>query len=86
MFTGHKKVQTMILEAVASDDLWIWHAFFGVPGSLNDINVLKQSYLFSELANGLSTDVEYKVGDVMHRMGYYLVDGIYPKWRTLIQG
>ena len=85
MFTGHKKIPTMILEAVASDDLWVWHAFFGVPGSLNDINVLRQSYLFSQLSNGLSTDVEYKVGDSVHKMGYYLVDGIYPKWRTLIQ-
>nr|GEU36634.1 hypothetical protein [Tanacetum cinerariifolium] len=27
------------LEAVASQDLWIWHAFFGVAGSNNDINL-----------------------------------------------
>ena len=86
MFTGHKKVPSMILEAVATDDLWVWHAFFGVPGSLNDINVLKQSYLFTELANGLSTDVSYKVGNIEHKTGYDLVDGIYPKLRTLMQG
>ena len=24
-----------------SFDLWIWHAFFGLPGSNNDINVLE---------------------------------------------
>ena len=76
MFTGHKKVPSMILKAVATDDLWVWHAFFGVPGSLNDINVLKQSYLFTELANGLSTYVSYKVGNIEHKTGYYLVDGI----------
>ena len=40
MSRGHKKVPTIILEAVASKDLWIWHAFFGMPGSHNDINVL----------------------------------------------
>nr|GEX34528.1 hypothetical protein [Tanacetum cinerariifolium] len=28
----------ILLEAVASQDLWIWHAFFGVVGSNNDIN------------------------------------------------
>jgi len=39
-YAGHKDGPTMILEAVASQDLWIWHAFFGLPGSLNDINVL----------------------------------------------
>src|SRR5438270_623559 len=24
-------------------DLWIWHAFFGMPGSCNDINILDRS-------------------------------------------
>ena len=40
------KVPTIILEAIASYDLWIWHAFFGLPGSLNDINVLDRSPVF----------------------------------------
>jgi hypothetical protein len=40
MYTGHCREPTIILEAVASQDLWIWHAFFGMPGSLNDINAL----------------------------------------------
>ena len=33
----------IVLEAVASEDTWIWHAFFGLPGTLNDINVLNRS-------------------------------------------
>ena len=45
-YTGHKDGPTMILEAVASQDLWIWHAFFGLPGSLNNVNVLRRSPLF----------------------------------------
>jgi hypothetical protein len=45
-YTRHKDGPTMILEAVASQDLWIWHAFFGLPGSLDDINVLNRSSLF----------------------------------------
>jgi hypothetical protein len=49
MFTrGDQKVPTIILEVVASHDLWIWHAFFGVAGSNNDINVLNKSTLFIE--------------------------------------
>ncbi|XP_021745650.1 uncharacterized protein LOC110711546 [Chenopodium quinoa] len=40
MYQGRSKTTTIILEAVASQHLWIWHAFFGTPGSLNDINVL----------------------------------------------
>ncbi len=37
MYQGHVHEPTIILEVVASKDLWIWHAFFGLPGSHNDI-------------------------------------------------
>jgi hypothetical protein len=36
-FTGHCHDPTIILEAVTSHDLWIWHTCFGMPGSCNDI-------------------------------------------------
>nr|GEW99507.1 hypothetical protein [Tanacetum cinerariifolium] len=39
----------ILIEAVASQDLWICHAFFGVAGLNNDINVLYQSPLFNDL-------------------------------------
>ncbi|XP_027076867.1 uncharacterized protein [Coffea arabica] len=32
---------TIMLEAIAAADLWIWHAFFGIAGSNNDINYNK---------------------------------------------
>lgn len=44
----------MILEAVASHDLRIWHAYFGVAGSNNDINVLNQSMLFIDTVGARS--------------------------------
>ncbi|SAM03448.1 hypothetical protein [Absidia glauca] len=31
-FKGKENKPSIILEAVASHDLWIWHAFFGLPG------------------------------------------------------
>ena len=49
MYSGHVHEPTIILEAVASYDLWIWHAFFGLPGSHNDINVLERSSVFTLL-------------------------------------
>src|SRR5436189_1551250 len=52
MYTGHCHSLTIILEAVASADLWIWHAFFGLPGALNDINVLDRSPVFDTIAFG----------------------------------
>ena len=51
-YIGHTRDSTIILEIVTSYDLWIWHAFFGLPGSHNDINVLERSSVFSELAEG----------------------------------
>ena len=63
---------------MASQDLWIWHAFFGLPGSLNDINVLNRSHVFTLLANGHAPPVNYIINGHQYRMRYYLADGIYP--------
>ncbi|XP_047965618.1 uncharacterized protein LOC125210083 [Salvia hispanica] len=51
-YTGRSSKPTIILEAVASYDLWIWHAFFGTPGSCNDINVLHRSPVFDDVLEG----------------------------------
>jgi hypothetical protein len=85
MYSGHKREATIILEAVASYDLWIWHAFFGLPGSNNDINVLERSFLFTELARGRAPRVNYSINGHDYTMGYYLADGIYPKWSTFVK-
>ncbi|GJR50728.1 putative nuclease HARBI1 [Tanacetum coccineum] len=42
------KYPTIMLEAVADQRLWIWHAYFGVPGANNDLNVLYGSSLFDD--------------------------------------
>ncbi|XP_024013544.1 uncharacterized protein LOC112087788 [Eutrema salsugineum] len=76
---------TIVLEAVASYDLWIWHAFFGPPGTLNDINVLDRSPVFDDILQGRAPKVHYWVNGNEYRLAYYLTDGIYPKWATFIQ-
>ncbi|KAI3809946.1 hypothetical protein L1987_19550 [Smallanthus sonchifolius] len=52
-----------MLKVVASQDLWFWHAFFGVAGSNNDINVLNQSPLFNTLVNGTTPDSSFDLRD-----------------------
>jgi len=74
---GDQKVPTIILEVVASHDLWIWHAFFEVASSNNDINVLNQSHLFIEELKGQAPRVQYMVNGNQYNTGYYLADGIY---------
>ncbi|XP_024014247.1 uncharacterized protein LOC112088192 [Eutrema salsugineum] len=81
---GHAK-PTIFLEAVASKDLWIWHAYFGAPGTCNDLNVLDRSPVFDDILHGKATPVSYVVNGHQYRMPYYLIDGIYPKWTTFIQ-
>ncbi|XP_023637544.1 uncharacterized protein LOC111830208 [Capsella rubella] len=76
---------TIVLEAVASQDLWIWHAFFGPPGTLNDINVLDRSPVFNDIVEGRAPRVTYVVNGRQYKMAYYLTDGIYPKWAAFIQ-
>ncbi|SAM00221.1 hypothetical protein [Absidia glauca] len=75
-FRGKEQVPTIILEAVASYDLWIWHAFFGLPGTLIDINVLDRSDLLDDLADGKGPAVNFTVNNRAYKMGYYLTDGI----------
>jgi hypothetical protein len=79
MYCGKSRDPTIVLEAVASEDLWIWHAFFGLSGTLNDINVLQRSPLFARLASGDAPTCNYKVNNNEYTKGYYLTDGIYPE-------
>nr|GEZ72579.1 protein ALP1-like [Tanacetum cinerariifolium] len=69
-----KKYPTIMLEVVASQDLWIWHAFFGVAGANNDINILDNSPLFDDLLNDTAPVVPYVVNGVGYEKGYYLAD------------
>ncbi|GJS83649.1 ALP1-like protein [Tanacetum coccineum] len=82
---GDKKYPTIMLEAVASQDLWIWHAFFGVAGANNDINVLDNSPLFDDLLEDKALVAPFVVNGVGFEKGYYLADEIYPQWATFVK-
>jgi len=76
---------TIMLEAVASQDLWIWHAFFGIACSNNDINVLNKPNMFNDVLEGQAPTVQYTVNRTPYHMGYYLADGIYPEWAAFVK-
>ena len=63
---------------------WIWHSFFGSSGGFNDITILEHSPIFHPYCMGLVPPVEYEVFGNTYRLPYFLCDGIYPKWATLI--
>ncbi|XP_026383542.1 uncharacterized protein LOC113279039 [Papaver somniferum] len=79
------KHSSLVLEVVASSDLWFWHAFFGMRGSNNDLNVLAHSLLFANMLKGVAPPCNYVINGHQYHMGYFLTDGIYPKLTTIIQ-
>ncbi|KAL9684975.1 hypothetical protein QQ045_022419 [Rhodiola kirilowii] len=83
--SGRKGRPTIILEAVASYDTWIWHSFIGVPEAQNDLNVLHQSDIFDPLLAGISPQVTYKVNGSTYTNSYYLADGIYPRYSSFVK-
>ncbi|XP_071740912.1 uncharacterized protein [Rutidosis leptorrhynchoides] len=75
-----------MLEAVASYNMWIWHSFFGMDGSNNDIILLNHSPLFDSLKKDRVAPSPFEVNIHVYPFGYYLADWIYPDWTTLIKG
>uniref|UniRef100_A0A0D3ANL6 Nuclease HARBI1 n=1 Tax=Brassica oleracea var. oleracea TaxID=109376 RepID=A0A0D3ANL6_BRAOL len=82
---GDKGTTMVILEAVASHDLWIWYAFFGCPETLNDINVLDRLPVFDDVEQGITPRVIFFVNQRPYDMAYYLDDGIYPSYPTFVK-
>lgn len=51
-FKGKEKNPSIVLEEICDGELWIWHAFFGIPGSLNDIIVIQHSPTMERIIAG----------------------------------
>ncbi|XP_068302726.1 uncharacterized protein [Pyrus communis] len=59
--------------------------FMAMIGFQNDITVLGHLPLFNNLMEGKSPQLDYYVNGRQYNMRYYLADGIYPRWATLVQ-
>ena len=77
--------KSIVLEATASENLHIWHAFFGLPGSNNDLNVLGRSPLVQNLLTSATRDMQFDIMGCTYDKYYLLIDGIYPKWSIFVQ-
>ncbi|XP_071695657.1 uncharacterized protein [Rutidosis leptorrhynchoides] len=58
---------------------------FCVASSNNDINVLNRSPLFDFIKNGTAPPSPFTVNGHDYTHDYYLANGIYPDWATLIK-
>nr|GEU89075.1 hypothetical protein [Tanacetum cinerariifolium] len=70
---------------IADQKLWIWHAYFVVPGSNNDLNVLYGSPLFDDVLVDMAPEAPFVVNGRTYKQGYYLADVIYPTWSTFVK-
>ncbi|KAJ9555173.1 hypothetical protein OSB04_009787 [Centaurea solstitialis] len=83
---GDKPHPSIILEAAASQDTWIWHAFFGCPGAMNDLNVLNHSPIFEDVYNGIAPDRTFQGAQEAARKDIERAFGILRKrWNIIKQ-
>ncbi|CAL2276573.1 unnamed protein product [Prunus armeniaca] len=74
-----------VMQSKLCFDTWVWHAFFEVAGSQNDLNVLGQSPVFNDVLRREAPKITYEVNNTVYQTGYYLADGIYPRWTTFMK-
>ena len=65
--------------------MWIWHAYFGVAGLNNDLDVFDQSPIFDDMIMGKAPDAPFYVNGNHYMFGYYLTDDIYPPYATIVK-
>jgi hypothetical protein len=68
MFLDRKGNSSIIMEAVATRNLWIWHSYIGVAGSNNDINVIDRSPLIVNWLSGNAPHCSYRVNGKAYDM------------------
>lgn len=73
----------MILEAICDHRKRILHAFFGTPGSNNNVNIVNNSPLLKQFHIGAfpPSEFTYNLNGQQHIIPYFLSNGIYPSWR-----
>jgi hypothetical protein len=60
-FQDKDKNQRIILEAILDQLLHIWHAFFGLSGGNNNINVLERSFFVGNILHGKRSNMQLEV-------------------------
>eukprot|EP00918_Siedleckia_nematoides_P030803 GHVU01066721.1.p1 GENE.GHVU01066721.1~~GHVU01066721.1.p1 ORF type:complete len:484 (-),score=38.85 GHVU01066721.1:922-2373(-) len=79
VYQGKEHKPSLVIEAVATQDMWLWHNFTGTPGASNDINVFDRSPLLNYFTEG---DGIFRhtvsIGEETFPHVYLLTDGIYP--------
>jgi len=77
--------RSIVMETVADKHLYRWHFYIGLPGAMNDLNVISFSPLFQFLlAGSFPPPISYTVNGGKRTFPYYLCNSIYPGHPVLI--
>ncbi|XP_021985384.1 uncharacterized protein LOC110881430 [Helianthus annuus] len=82
---GDQKGPTLVLQADASYDLWVWLVFFGIARCMNDINTFEFSPLLEGYILGTIPKAGFHANGNDYTHGYYLSDGIYPEYSNIVK-
>ena len=76
MYEDRNKKRSIVAEAIAGHDMYIFQAFVGLPGCVNDINILGRTETQRKYMHSAAIDVKFKLAS----LAYFLADGIYPDY------
>ena len=84
---GKDGVPSVRMEVICDLDLWVWSFQFGMPGALNDLNILEVSSHFHDVLAGVfpPSQPSFTISGKVFTWFYYLTDGIYPSWKIFIK-
>lgn len=80
LLCGKEGKPVVKMEVICDLNLYMWHFYFGLPGMLNDLDIMWLSPLMNAIKVGKfpSHDVKYNLGTESFDWLYFLTDGIYP--------
>ncbi|XP_076882964.1 uncharacterized protein LOC143531586 [Bidens hawaiensis] len=78
-------VPAVSLQAIHSQDLWVWSTYFGYVGPNNDINVLNSSPMLEYYISRSMPGLPFYANGTYYRYGYYLGDEIYLEYPIIIK-
>ena len=70
-FRDKDKHMSVILEAIADQGLWIWHAYFSIHGINNDYNMFNKLPLVAEFLGGQNQGMTFTVYCNIYPRYYY---------------
>jgi hypothetical protein len=85
MYCSKSHDPTIVLEVVASEDLWIWQCIFWFAGNTQWHQRASKISFICKTSCWWCPNVQLQIMDNEYTIGYYLTDGIYLEWATLVK-